>query len=88
MPHDPARVAETREWLEKAALDLRSNRIDLDAKPPLLEDARNCQGKWRALPPSGYEGASHLGAQGDGTIRHRARAASRRGSTLTGSVPA
>ena len=44
MPHDPARVAETREWLQKAALDFRAARIDLDAKPPLLEDALfHCQ---------------------------------------------
>jgi HEPN domain-containing protein len=44
MPHDPARVAETREWLQKAALDFRGARIDLDAKPPLLEDALfHCQ---------------------------------------------
>ena len=39
MPHDPARVGETREWLQKASLDLRGARIDLAADPPLLEDA-------------------------------------------------
>jgi len=38
MQPDPARVAETREWLAKAALDLRGARIDLEAAPPLLED--------------------------------------------------
>lgn len=44
MPRDSARVAETREWLQKAALDLRGARIDLDARPPLLEDALfHCQ---------------------------------------------
>lgn len=44
MPHDQARVAETREWLLKAALDFRGARIDLDANPPLLEDALfHCQ---------------------------------------------
>jgi HEPN domain-containing protein len=44
MPHDPARVAETREWLQKASLDLRGARIDLEAEPPLLEDALfHCQ---------------------------------------------
>lgn len=44
MPHDPARVAETREWLQKALLDFRGARIDLDAEPPLLEDALfHCQ---------------------------------------------
>lgn len=44
MPLDPVRVAETRAWLEKAALDLRGARIDVDAAPPLLEDALfHCQ---------------------------------------------
>jgi HEPN domain-containing protein len=44
MPLDPARVAETREWLQKAAQDLRGARVDLDATPPLLEDALfHCQ---------------------------------------------
>lgn len=44
MPHDPARVAETSEWLQKACLDLRGARIDLDAHPPLLEDTLfHCQ---------------------------------------------
>ncbi len=44
MGHDPARVAETREWLQKAALDFRGAAIDLDAEPPLLEDALfHCQ---------------------------------------------
>jgi HEPN domain-containing protein len=44
MPPDPARVAETREWLAKAALDLRGAKIDLEAEPPLLEDTLfHCQ---------------------------------------------
>jgi HEPN domain-containing protein len=44
MPHDPARIAETSEWLQKASLDLRGARIDLDADPPLLEDTLfHCQ---------------------------------------------
>ncbi len=44
MPPDPARVAETRAWLEKAALDLRGAQVDLDAAPPLLEDTLfHCQ---------------------------------------------
>jgi HEPN domain-containing protein len=44
MPLDPARVAETREWLQKATLDFRGARIDLDAQPPLLEDVLfHCQ---------------------------------------------
>ena len=56
MPLDPVRVAETREWLEKAALDLRGARIDIEAAPPLLEDALfHCQQAVEAvvscLPP-------------------------------------
>jgi|SRR6266850_2882892 len=44
MPHDPARVAETREWLQKASVDLRAARIDLEANPPLVEDTLfHCQ---------------------------------------------
>ena len=44
MPHDPVRVAETHEWLQRASLDLRGAKIDLDAEPPLLEDALfHCQ---------------------------------------------
>jgi HEPN domain-containing protein len=44
MPPDPGRIAETREWLAKVVLDLRGARIDLDARPPLLEDALfHCQ---------------------------------------------
>jgi len=44
MPHDPARVAEAREWLQKASQDLRGARIDIAAEPPLLEDALfHCQ---------------------------------------------
>lgn len=39
MSPDAERAAESREWLLKAALDLRGARIDLDAAPPLLEDA-------------------------------------------------
>lgn len=64
MPHDPARVAETREWLQKASLDFRGARIDLDAQPPLLEDvlfrkthsleelASACEGVDPALKPA------------------------------------
>ncbi len=44
MSHDPARVAETREWLNKVGLDLRSAAVDLGAEPPLVEDALfHCQ---------------------------------------------
>jgi HEPN domain-containing protein len=44
MPHDPIRVADTRAWLEKAVIDLRSARVDLDAAPPIVGDALfHCQ---------------------------------------------
>lgn len=38
MQHDPARVAETREWLAKAALDLRAAEFEFTAEPPLTAD--------------------------------------------------
>jgi HEPN domain-containing protein len=38
MPHDPARVAETRSWLAKAANDLRAAAHELIAVPPLTDD--------------------------------------------------
>lgn len=38
MQHDPARVAETREWLTKAAHDLRAAEFELTAEPPLTWD--------------------------------------------------
>lgn len=37
MPHDPARIGETRAWFEKAAEDLRAAAHDLRAEPPLVE---------------------------------------------------
>jgi len=44
MSPEADRAAEVREWLEKAALDLRGARIDLEARPPLVEDALfHCQ---------------------------------------------
>ena len=44
MRPDPARIAGVREWLQRAPLDLRGARIDLEARPPLLEDALfHCQ---------------------------------------------
>jgi HEPN domain-containing protein len=44
MPRDPVRVADTRAWLAKALLDLRSARVDLDAAPPIVGDALfHCQ---------------------------------------------
>jgi HEPN domain-containing protein len=38
MPHDPARVADTKAWLTRAATDLRAAAIDLAADPPVLDD--------------------------------------------------
>ena len=38
MQPDPARVAETREWLGKAALDLRAAAFEFTAQPPLTAD--------------------------------------------------
>jgi hypothetical protein len=35
MPHDPARVAETKSWFEKAANDLRAADHEITAVPPL-----------------------------------------------------
>jgi HEPN domain-containing protein len=44
MPLDPVKVADTRACLEKAAMDLRSARVDLEAIPPILGDALfHCQ---------------------------------------------
>jgi len=38
------KVAEVRAWLQKAANDLRGANIDLEASPPLIEDALfHCQ---------------------------------------------
>lgn len=39
MPDDPAKAAEVRAWLLKAATDLRAAAVDLDADPPILEDS-------------------------------------------------
>lgn len=39
MSPEAERAAEAREWLSKAALDVRGAQIDLAATPPLLEDA-------------------------------------------------
>lgn len=38
MPHDPARVAETKSWFAKAASDLRAASHELTAVPPLTDD--------------------------------------------------
>jgi HEPN domain-containing protein len=38
MPHGPARVADTKAWLRRAATDLRAVAIDLAADPPVLDD--------------------------------------------------
>ena len=38
MPHDPARVAEARGWIVRAARDLRAAEHEFQAIPPLLDD--------------------------------------------------
>ena len=38
MPHDPARIADARPWLQKASEDLRAGTFELSAAPPLLSD--------------------------------------------------
>jgi len=38
MPHDPARVAEVKAWLVRAAEDLRAADHELTASPPILGD--------------------------------------------------
>ena len=38
MPHDPARVADTKAWLSRAATDLRAAALDLAGEPPVLDD--------------------------------------------------
>jgi HEPN domain-containing protein len=44
MSPEKERAAEAREWLAKAALDLRAAQVDFAAAPPLLEDALfHCQ---------------------------------------------
>jgi HEPN domain-containing protein len=44
MLHDPTLTAEAREWLKKAALDMRSAEHALSAFPPLLGDVvYHCQ---------------------------------------------
>ena len=44
MPPDPVRTADTRAWLAKAILDLRSARADLGVVPPIRGDALfHCQ---------------------------------------------
>ena len=39
MPHDPARVEDTRAWLRKAELDLRAAESLLGSRPPILGNA-------------------------------------------------
>jgi HEPN domain-containing protein len=44
MARDDVKVADTRAWLLKAHNDLRGARLDVDADPPLFEDALfHCQ---------------------------------------------
>jgi HEPN domain-containing protein len=39
MPHDPARAADTRSWLNKAETDCKAGAFELTAKPPFAADA-------------------------------------------------
>ena len=39
MPHDPARAADTRAWLERARADLEAGARDLSGVPALSGDA-------------------------------------------------
>lgn len=39
MPHDPARIADTREWLARAAGDLAAGEHGMRASPPFAADA-------------------------------------------------
>lgn len=39
MPHDPARISESRAWFSRARNDLRAGALDLTASPPLAADA-------------------------------------------------
>jgi HEPN domain-containing protein len=44
MAPDPLSIEDAKEWLRKAAEDLRGAEIDLTASPPLIEDALfHCQ---------------------------------------------
>ncbi len=44
MPHDLVKVADTKAWLDKASVDLRSACVDLDVNPPIVGDALfHCQ---------------------------------------------
>jgi HEPN domain-containing protein len=44
MPHDPILVLETKGWLKKAAIDIRSAEHAFTAVPPILSDAvYHCQ---------------------------------------------
>jgi hypothetical protein len=54
MPHDPQKVADTREWLRKALEDLQSADVLLHASPPLAGPAAfHCQGPREIRMPAG-----------------------------------
>lgn len=38
MPHDPARLEDTRAWLAKAQMDLEAGAFELTADPPFSAD--------------------------------------------------
>jgi HEPN domain-containing protein len=44
MQHDPARLADTRAWLDRAATDIRAAQHGMKAEPPLVADVLfHCQ---------------------------------------------
>ncbi|MBI4828548.1 MAG: HEPN domain-containing protein [Nitrospinae bacterium] len=83
MPHDPARIAETRGWLIRAATDIRAAEHDLAATPPILSDAVfHCQQAaekafkafltWRDTPFRKTHSLEEIGEQcidGDSSLR-------------------
>ena len=38
MPHDPARIADTKSWLGKADMDCKAATFELTAEPPFAAD--------------------------------------------------
>lgn len=91
MQPDPARAADTREWLAKAALDLRAGEFEFAAQPPLTGDiVFHCQQlaekalkgflMWHDEPFRKTHNPLEIGQQCvaiDATIEHLARRAAR-----------
>ena len=49
MQPDPGRMAETREWFVKAALDLRAAEFEFTAQPPLTAECFPCPAVGRKI---------------------------------------